>query len=122
MSTATALRWGAFRNIARALRAVTRPGSPGIGRRLSSLPRLVRATVRGEYAGTTLGRLALLVGAVAYVVSPIDLAPEALLGLFGLADDAIVVSWIATTVVNETEAFLAWEEQRSRTVPGDVVG
>ena len=121
MATATALRWGAFRNIARALRAVARPGSPGMGERLRALPRLVRATARGEYAGTNLGRLLLLAAAVAYVVSPVDFAPEALMGLLGLADDAIVVSWIATTVVNETEQFLAWEEQRSRTVMGDVL-
>lgn len=122
MTTATAVRWGAFRAIARALRAVTRPGGPGIGERLASLPRLVRATARGEYAGTSLGRLLLLLGAVAYVVSPVDLMPEAALAIVGLADDALVVSWIATTVVNETEQFLAWEEQRSRTVPGHVVG
>jgi uncharacterized membrane protein YkvA (DUF1232 family) len=122
MSTATAVRWGAFRSIARALRAVTRPGGPGMGERLRSLPRLVRATARGEYAGSSLGRLLMLLGAVAYVVSPVDLVPEAALAFLGLADDAIVVSWIATTVVNETEQFLAWEEQRRRTVPGDVVG
>lgn len=122
MATATALRWSAFRNIARALRAVARPGGPGLLERLRAMPRLVRATARGEYAGTSLSRLLLLAGAVAYVVSPVDLMPEALLGLLGLADDAVVVSWIATMVVNETEQFLAWEQQRDRTVPGQVVG
>ena len=71
-----------------------------------SLPRLFRATFRGEYAGTTRGRLLMVLGAVAYVVSPIDLIPELALSVFGLADDAVVVSWIAATVVNETESFL----------------
>ena len=104
-------RFGAFRSIATAVRTATRPGSPGPGERLMSLPRLFRATVRGEYAGTTRGRLLMVLGAVAYVVSPIDLIPELALSVFGLADDAVVVSWIAATVVNETESFLAWERK-----------
>jgi uncharacterized membrane protein YkvA (DUF1232 family) len=74
----------------------------------------VRATFSGEYPGATKGRLFLIAAAVAYVVSPFDLVPEAFLTVFGLADDAFVVSWIAAAVINETESYLAWE----RTVPG----
>ena len=122
-------RFGALRTIATAVRTATRPGSPGAGERLMSLPRLFAATFRGEYAGTTRGRLLMVLGAVAYVVSPIDLIPELALSVFGLADDAVVVSWIAATVVNETESFLAWEKDQPRakgtaaheTVQGDVL-
>lgn len=119
-------RFGALRTIATAVRTATRPGSPALGERLMSLPRLFRATFRGEYAGTTRGRLLMVLGAVAYVVSPIDLIPELALSVFGLADDAVVVSWIAATVVNETESFLAWERttparSAHETVEGDVV-
>jgi uncharacterized membrane protein YkvA (DUF1232 family) len=118
-------RFGALRTIATAVRTATRPGSPAIDERLISLPRLFRATFRGEYAGTSRGRLLMVLGAVAYVVSPIDLVPELALSVFGLADDAVVVSWIAATVVNETESFLAWERTASssahETVPGNVV-
>jgi uncharacterized membrane protein YkvA (DUF1232 family) len=103
-------RLGAFRTIARALRTAARPGSPGPRDRLASVPRLFRATFRGEYAGTSRKRLLMILAAVAYVLSPIDVVPEAFLSVFGLADDAMVVSWIAAAVVNETEAFLAWEK------------
>jgi uncharacterized membrane protein YkvA (DUF1232 family) len=65
--------------------------------------------MRGEYRGTTSGKLFLVAAAAAYVLSPIDLVPEAFLTLFGLADDAVLATWIAATVVNETDAFLAWE-------------
>jgi uncharacterized membrane protein YkvA (DUF1232 family) len=69
---------------------------------------------------------------VAYVVSPFDLVPEGFLTVFGLADDAMVVSWVAALLINETESFLAWErgaEGARRptsaspydTVPGHVV-
>jgi hypothetical protein len=74
-AAATSVRWGAFRSIGRALRALMRPGSPGLGERLGAMPRLFGATLRGEYAGTSRGRLLLLLAAVAYVVSPVDLMP-----------------------------------------------
>jgi uncharacterized membrane protein YkvA (DUF1232 family) len=108
-------RFGALRTIATAVRTAARPGSPGLGERLASVPRLFRATFRGEYAGTSRRRLLLVLGAVAYVISPIDLIPELALSVFGLADDAVVVSWIAATVVNETESFLAWERGTAST-------
>jgi uncharacterized membrane protein YkvA (DUF1232 family) len=45
---------------------------------------------------------------------------DAVLPLIGFADDAVIASWVAATLVNETEAFLQWE-RASRTVPGEVV-
>ena len=88
---------------------------------MASVPRLVRATVRGEYAGTTRGRLLALVAALLYVVSPIDLVPEMFLPVLGLGDDALVIGWIAARVINETESFLTWERNRDRTVRGHVI-
>ena len=120
MAATASMRWGAFRSIGMAVRAATRSGSPGLGERLRAVPRLVRSTVRGEYRGTSRGQLALLLGAVLYVVSPIDLVPEAALSIFGLGDDALVIAWIATALVNQTEGYLAWERQRENTVQGDV--
>jgi uncharacterized membrane protein YkvA (DUF1232 family) len=117
-------RLGGQRTVATALRLATRPGSPSVADRITSLPRLVRATFRGEYAGTSRRRLLLMLGAVAYVVSPVDLVPEAFLPLVGLADDAVVLSWIAASVITETEAFLGWERESvlaRDAVPGEVV-
>jgi uncharacterized membrane protein YkvA (DUF1232 family) len=112
-------RVGLFRNMAAALRIMARPGSPGVGERISAVPRMVRATRAGEYTGITMGRLALLAAAVGYVLSPIDFLPEGLLTVFGLADDAMVISWIAATLVRETESFLDWERGPSpATDPG----
>ncbi|MBK6887620.1 MAG: DUF1232 domain-containing protein [Tetrasphaera sp.] len=104
-----------IRSLATAVRSATRPGSPAIAERLSSVPRLVRATTSGRYAGTTLPRLALVAAALAYVVSPVDLMPEGLLGVFGLADDAMVLSWLAAAFLTETESFLSWERSGGTT-------
>ena len=121
MATAKTVRWGVFRSLATAFRTATRPGTPGVGTRLAALPRLVWATIRGQYAGTSRARLIGIALALLYVVSPIDLLPEMVLPLVGLGDDAVVISWIVASLINETESFLGWEGERARTVRGHVV-
>lgn len=98
------------RSLLTAARTATRPGAPGLGERMSALPRMARAARSGHYRGITLTRLGLMVAAIAYIVSPVDLIPEGLLAVFGLADDAIVLTWLAAAVINETESYLSWEK------------
>ena len=109
----TLKRTAAFTALAKALMSGAR-GGPSISTRLAALPRMLRATARGEYDGGM--RVALMAAATAYVVSPIDVIPEAFLFVFGLADDAVMIAWLAGTVLSETERFLAWEKERDRVV------
>jgi uncharacterized membrane protein YkvA (DUF1232 family) len=106
-------RTAAFTALAKALVSGAR-GGPSIGTRLAALPRMFTATARGEYDGGL--RVALMAAATAYVVSPIDVIPEAFLFVFGLVDDAVMIAWLAGTVLSETERFLEWERQRDRVV------
>jgi uncharacterized membrane protein YkvA (DUF1232 family) len=96
--------------VARAVRMAVRPGGPSIGERAGAVPRMVRATLSGDYVGVSKGRLLMMLAAAGYLVSPLDLIPEAVLPIVGLADDALVLSWLATRLVEETEAFLEWEK------------
>src|SRR5690242_17906118 len=80
--TKTLKRTAAFGALARALASGAR-GGPPLGRRLAAIPRMIKATLRREYDGGL--RLAMMVAATAYVASPIDLAPELFLAVFGLA-------------------------------------
>ncbi|MGA8117404.1 MAG: DUF1232 domain-containing protein [Actinocatenispora sp.] len=92
-------------------RALFTRGGPGVGRRLGAVPRLLRARFRGQYDGLSWGRLvALAVGAV-YILSPVDLVPEAFLLAFGLADDGVALAWVAGAVLDEAERFLDWEKR-----------
>jgi uncharacterized membrane protein YkvA (DUF1232 family) len=75
---------------------------------------MLRATAKGQYDGGM--RVAVMAGAAAYIISPIDLVPEAFLFVFGLADDAVMITWLAGAVLAETERFLEWEKQRDRVV------
>jgi Protein of unknown function (DUF1232) len=101
-----------------------KPGTPGISRRLSAVPRMIKASMKGEYDGGF--RLFLMGLASIYIVSPLDAVPELFLGLFGLIDDAVVVSWLVGTLLGETERFLEWEKQqrlaRQHIIPGQIVG
>jgi uncharacterized membrane protein YkvA (DUF1232 family) len=87
-------------------------GTPGLGRRIAALPRMIKASLTGQYDGGH--RLLLMVAAAMYIVSPIDMVPELVLMVFGLIDDAFVLTWLAGTFLAETERFLEWEQQRGR--------
>ena len=117
MKSASRIKMAA--TIASVMRASTRPGAPSIPERVQAVPRLVRCTVDRTYAGTTLKRLGLVAGSVAYVVSPIDLLPEAFLPVVGAADDAVVISWAIKAFFEETDRFLAWEAGQGLGRTGD---
>lgn len=120
-------RISAFATLWQAVRGQRRADAPPVSEQLLALPRLVTMTLRGAYPGLDRSRLLLMGLALAYVVSPVDVMPEALLLLAGMGDDAVVLSWLAGTVLVETEKFLAWEgapsptSGRGGTVPGRVV-
>ena len=104
-----------------ALLRVFKPGTPGLGKRLAAIPRMIRATMRGEYDGG--GRLAMMTMAGVYIVSPIDVIPELFTFIIGLVDDAAVATYFAGALMDETERFLEWEKMRKRAphVPGYTV-
>lgn len=106
-------RWSVLRTLAAAVRTATRPGSASLSERASAVPRMVRASLSGDYTGLSRGKLLMILGAGAYIVSPVDLIPEGVFSVFGLADDAMVASWLAAALVNETESFLDWEKDQA---------
>ena len=102
-----------------ALLRVFKPGTPGIGKRLAAIPRMIKATIKGEYDGGT--RLAMLAAAGIYIVSPIDAVPELFLLVLGVVDDLAVAGYFAEALLDELERFLEWEKQRDNIIPGHVI-
>lgn len=121
---AALLRPGALVVLARALRRQRGPGQPGAGRAVAALPRMLTASLSGRYRGLPVSRALGMAAAAAYVLSPLDLVPEALVPLGGLVDDTLVLAWLSGAVLAETQAFLAWEagDHGPSVVPGQVVG
>lgn len=82
---------------------------------------MVGRALTGRYAGLSRPRLVLVVLGLLYLISPVDLVPEALFNVFGLGDDAVVALWLVGWFLAETERFLAWERTPPDVVDGSVV-
>ncbi len=91
----------------------------GVLDELKAALRLLRAFARGDYRNVSWKSLAVMVGAVLYVVSPIDFIPD-FLPLGGVLDDATILGFALRRVHQEIEAFLEWERATGRgPEPGD---
>ena len=77
---------------------------------------MIGAAVSGKYAELGRGRLAMLALALAYLISPVDLVPEVVLGLLGLGDDAVVALWLGGALLVETDRYLDWERHQPKIV------
>lgn len=69
--------------------------------------RMIKAHFRGDHR-IALSTLGLIVLALVYFLSPIDIIPD-FLGVFGFADDLSVILAVYAKVKNEVEQFLEWE-------------
>jgi uncharacterized membrane protein YkvA (DUF1232 family) len=58
----------------------------------------------------------LIAGAVVYFVAPLDLIPDALIGI-GFVDDVAVISAVVRAVRDELDRFQAWETQQHSDPP-----
>lgn len=112
-------RLAGLKALAAAVTAASAAGGPALTVRLAALPRLARAVSSGSYRGASASQLAMLTAAAAYVASPVDLLPESLLGVVGLADDAAVLTWLSSALVRVTDEFLEWEKRTGVTLEGE---
>ncbi len=77
---------------------------------LTALFRLLRAYVRKEYRDIPWGSIVLVIAAIIYFVSPIDLIPDILPG--GFIDDAMIIGFIIAQIKSDLDNFLAWEVEQ----------
>jgi uncharacterized membrane protein YkvA (DUF1232 family) len=117
MATLRPRRLAALTALWRALSRGRQPGAPTLTERVHAAPRMVGGALSGRYAALGRTRLALLGLALAYIVSPVDLVPEAFVPLLGLADDGVVALWLAGAFLAETDRYLAWERDRPAVEP-----
>ena len=80
---------------------------------LKAMLRLVRAYASGEYKNVSWESMVLVVAAIAYIVSPIDLIPD-FIPVVGYLDDAAVLSFVLRIVRDELDEFIAWEKETGR--------
>lgn len=76
---------------------------------LKALIRMFQAYMRREYTKVPWGSIVLVVIAIIYFVSPIDLIFD-WLPLAGFVDDAAVIGFVIKAIQNDLNAFLKWEQ------------
>ena len=81
------------------------------------LVRLVRAYAGGTYRGVDKGNMALVVAAILYFLSPIDIIPD-YIPVVGLLDDITLVTWVISTLSEELDRFEAYEDSNAPAYTG----
>ena len=77
--------------------------------KFSILGRLLKAYAQGRYQEIPWKNIMLIIAAIIYFISPIDLLPD-FLPITGLTDDLGVLLWVYNTVNTEIDKFLTWEK------------
>jgi uncharacterized membrane protein YkvA (DUF1232 family) len=75
------------------------------------LGRLVKAYAMGHYRDIPWKTILLIVAAILYFISPIDLLPD-LIPITGLTDDFGILLWVYNAVAVEIDKFLTWEKSQ----------
>ena len=70
--------------------------------------RLIRAYYRREYRNVSTQNLVMIVGAIIYILNPLDLIPDWIVGL-GFADDAVILAFAVRRTRQTLDDFMAWE-------------
>ena len=81
---------------------------------LTALFRLLQAYIRQEYVDIPWGSIVMVIGAIIYFVSPVDLIPD-FIPVAGLIDDAAVIGFVVAQIKSDLDNFLAWEVTQQQT-------
>jgi uncharacterized membrane protein YkvA (DUF1232 family) len=73
------------------------------------LVRLVRAWALGQYTAVPWKSILYAVAALLYFLNPIDLIPDAIVGI-GFIDDAAVAAAVVSAIHADLQTFRQWEE------------
>jgi uncharacterized membrane protein YkvA (DUF1232 family) len=75
---------------------------------LQAMLRLIRAYYRGEYRNIRFANLVIVIGAIIYVLDPLDLIPDWIPGL-GFLDDATILAFAVQKTRETLDDFKTWE-------------
>ena len=76
--------------------------------RIKVFGRMTKAYATGSYRGIPRKSILIVIGALVYFVTPIDLVPD-FIPITGLLDDFTVIVWVYNTLQGEIEEFMQWE-------------
>ena len=89
-------------------------------RDLKTLLRLLKAYLHKDYTHISWGSVILMIAAIIYFVSPIDLVPD-WFPLAGYVDDAAVVVFVIAQLRTELLKFTQWEREPHNPLPSEEI-
>jgi uncharacterized membrane protein YkvA (DUF1232 family) len=75
---------------------------------LQTMLRLIRAYYRGDYRAVPDSTLVVVIAAIIYVVSPLDIIPDAIPAI-GFLDDATILALALKRTKQDLDDFMIWE-------------
>ena len=78
-----------------------------------TMRRLIKAYANGHYKEFPYASILKIVAAVVYFVSVVDLIPD-FIPVLGLTDDLAVLAWVYSSVKDDLQQFVDWEEANER--------
>ena len=75
---------------------------------LQTMLRLIRAYYRGEYRLVSETTLVVIIAAIIYVISPLDVIPDAIPAI-GFLDDATILTLALQRTKQDLDDFMIWE-------------
>ena len=88
------------------------------GAALRTMGPLLRDVVSGRYRPVPWKALGLAAGAFIYLVSPLDLIPDLLVGL-GILDDLVIVTWLLGKLDDALADYRLWRGEIPEPDPSD---
>lgn len=82
----------------------------GFVENVKRLVRMIQAYAAGSYRSVDKSNMVLVVAAILYFISPIDIVPD-YLPVIGFLDDITLITWVITTLGTELEKFEAHEDR-----------
>jgi uncharacterized membrane protein YkvA (DUF1232 family) len=79
--------------------------------KISVLGRLIKAYSLGHYREIPWKTVLIIVAALVYFISPIDMIPD-IIPLTGFTDDFGILLWVYNSVSTEIDKFLTWEKSQ----------
>ena len=92
---------------------------PGVGKTFSTVPAmisLVRSYVKGEYTKIPLGSIVGIVSALIYILSPIDLVPDAVPAAGFVDDAAVLLVCLKAGAADDIKEYQKWRDENNRNV------
>lgn len=89
---------------------------PVLGEKFAKVPvmiSMVRSYIKKEYTEVPVGTILAVVSAVIYILSPIDVIPDVVLGA-GYIDDAFVVAACLKLVETDIDEYIEWKEKNKQ--------